>query len=1100
MVKPVDKQYSHKELEERILKYWKEKKCRELSNQKRKGFPKFYFVDGPPYTSGYVHPGTAWNKTVKDAKLRFMRMRGYDVFDRAGYDTHGLPIEKKVEKLLGIKRKSEIEERGIADFVLKCKEFAEKYIEIMSQEFERLGTWLDYKDPYITFKDDYIEAVWWTFKKMWENGLIELREGIVTWCPVCETSLANAEVEYKDKEDPSIYVKFPVKGKKEEYIIIWTTTPWTLPADLAVSVHPEVEYARAKVRKGEKEEIWILAKGLVEDVASRAGYKVIEILESFPGKELEGLEYVHPLLEEVPYHKKGPKNAYKVILGEHVEVERTGCVHTAPGHGEEDFEVCKRYGIPAFCPINDRGVFTEEGGKYKGIFVFDANEVIIEDLKKKGLLLVEEKVVHRYGHCWRCKTPIIYRATKQWFANVTKIREKMLKALEETEWTPKWAKDPRMKNWLENVRDWCLSRQRYWGTPIPVWTCEKGHFLVIGSLEELKELGAEIPEDLNLHRPWVDAIKLKCPICGKEMRRVSDVLDVWLDSAVASWAEIGFPKEKEAFEKLWPADWITEAHDQIRGWFYSQLAASVAVFGEAPYRRVLMHGWALDEEGRPMSKSLGNYISPMELIEKYGADSLRLYLLYNALWDDKKFSLDTLEDVHRQVKILWNVYSFCCLYMSLDKFDPERVKEAKLKLEDKWILSRLDWLISEVTRALEEDRFHEGVRALLNFIVEDVSHWYIRLIRDRVWVEEETPEKEAAYWTLYQVMVNYAKLLNPFAPFLSEEIYQNLCGKFPTVNMEDWPKELGFRDRELEKAMDLAKKVVEVISSLRQGAGIKLRWPLRRAAVSGEGAEILKKVKEIVLEAANLKELEIGLPEWGTPRKVARPKMQEIGPEFKQNAPKVMEYIKEHGEEIAKEISERGEAETPYGRISEKHVEIEEILPENVRREKVEGIEVYLDLKMDEELMREAYVREVIRRVQETRKRAGLNVSDYIVLGLQGDEKLLEAVKSLEDYFKYETRAKEIRYGKEVEGHSEDWEIEGMSLKVSLKRARKSSSSKIFFNSSGSLATLTPLRGRRSEKILHRKKGSFLSSRSQRKYSPERSVGKITTGCPPFMA
>ncbi|MCD6156992.1 MAG: isoleucine--tRNA ligase [Euryarchaeota archaeon] len=1043
VVHPVDKRYNPKELEHRIMKFWEENKAYERTKEILRDKPVYFFVDGPPYTSGYIHPGTSWNKVLKDLKLRYLRMRGYNVFDKPGYDTHGLPIEVKVESTLGIKRKAEIYELGVDKFVEKCREFAKKHLEIMTEEFKRIGIWMDWNNPYITFTDDYIESEWWSFKQLWERGLIEKKEYTVTWCPRCETSLANAELEYKDKEDPSIYVKFPVKGKNNEFIVIWTTTPWTLPANLAVAVHPELEYARVKVRKDKSEEIWILAKELVEDVALRAGYEVVEILETFKGSDLEGLEYVHPLLEEVPYHKSGPKGAYRIILGEHVTAERTGCVHTAPGHGEEDFEVGQRYRLPAFCPVDERGVFTDAAGKYSGMLIWEANKHIIEDLKRKGLLLHEEKIVHSYAHCWRCKTPIIYRTTTQWFYRVTKIKDKLVEALMDTEWTPKWAKNPRMLNWLKGIRDWCISRQRFWGTPIPVWECPNGHTVVIGSKKELEQYAGELPQGFNLHKPWVDEVTFKCPICGEEMKRVPDVLDVWFDSAVCSWAEIGYPaNNKEFFEKYWPCEWITEAHDQIRGWFYSQLAVSTGIFGKAPYKRVLMHGWALDEEGRPMSKSLGNFISPVEIAEKYGADSFRMYVLSSAAWEDKRFSIKAIQETQRKLSIIWSVYHFATLYMSLDKFDPDKVdpKTLPLRTEDKWILSRLDTLIEKVTESIEKDMFYIGANELLNFGIEDLSHWYIRLIRDRTWIEENTPDKLAAYWTLYTVLLTYSKLLAPFTPYLAEEIYQNLSGKMPSVAVEEWPKKLGYKDERLERAMEIIKEISEAVSALRQKAKIKLRWPLREMAivVNKEIADLIKPLEEILKDIVNVKSIRYDLPEWGVPRKKLKPIMSAIGRTFRKDSKEVLKIIEEREDEIVSVLETKGSYETPCGPITRDHVEIIEELQEGVEKGEIREGEIYLLTRIDKELLREAYAREIVRRVQETRKRTGYDVSDYIILGLEGDPELMEAARAHSEYISNETRAQEIAFEALNDcDNVTEWTIDEKPLKVYVKRASK---------------------------------------------------------------
>ncbi|MEW6069496.1 MAG: isoleucine--tRNA ligase, partial [Candidatus Thermoplasmatota archaeon] len=763
MVKQVTSKYDFKALEQKIANYWAENNVYEKVKKEREKGKDYYFIDGPPYTSGLVHLGTAWNKIIKDVVIRYLRMNNLNVRDQPGYDMHGLPIEVQVEKALGIKNKKEIESFGVEKFVSKCKDFALEYMGKMTSQFSSLGVWLDWEKPYITITNDYIESAWWTLKKAYEKGLLFQALRVLTWCPRCETALAEAEIEYWDEKDYSIYVKFKLKGR-EGFLLVWTTTPWTLPANLAVAVHPEFNYVEAKF---DNKDILILVEERLDDVMRIGNYEGYEILKRYKGRELEEVAYSHPLAEEVPIHKE---MEHGVILADFVTSENTGLVHIAPGHGEEDFEAGKSYNLEPFSPVLENGVFDKQAGKYSGLNIKDANPIIIEDLKRKNLLLASDWVVHRYGHCWRCSTPIIYRATKQWFLKVTSLKEKMLEELEKVKWYPEWAGLSRFKEWVSGARDWCISRQRYWGIPLPIWFCEKCNNLRI--VTSRKELNIQ-----DLHRPSIDKVILECDKCRSKMHRVNDVVDVWLDSAVCSWAQLNYPKTDEEFNRWWPCEFITEAHDQTRGWFYSQLVASTIAFDQAPYKSVLVHGWALDEKGVAMSKSLGNIIAPEEVIEKYGIDALRFYLLSaSPLWEDLPFSWDSVKNANRMFSILWNVYIFAATYMSLDKFENLELTEIQkyLRDEDKWLLSRLESLKKIADEEFKNYNLHKVCRAIENFVLEDLSRWYVRLVRDRTWVEEKTNDKLAVYKVLYEALVTIAKLLAPIAPFISEEIYLNI--------------------------------------------------------------------------------------------------------------------------------------------------------------------------------------------------------------------------------------------------------------------------------------------------------------------------------------
>ncbi len=1024
--------YSPKDVEREIAEFWEDNKIYE--KVKRKGDNVFFFVDGPPYTTGRIHLGTAWNKVIKDTILRYKRMRGYRVYDTPGWDMHGLPIEVKVEKELGIRNKREIEEYGIDRFVAKCMEYALRNKEMMTEQFKSLGVWMDWENPYMTIKAEYIDSAWWTVKRAYEQGLLERKLRVVNWCPRCETALADAEVEYKDKEDPSIYVKFPVKGERDTYIVIWTTTPWTIPANMAVAVHPKLEYAKFMAVRDGKVEYLIMAKDLGGAVLEKGGYESWEIVEEYMGKDLEGLEYEHPLADEVPIQKKW---SHKVYTADFVTAENTGCVHVAPGHGVEDFELGMKVGLEVFNPVDDRGVYGDEAGKYKGLHVFEANEVIIEDLRRKGLLLAEEKIVHRYGHCWRCKTPIIYRATEQWFLAVSKLRDKMVEEIDKVKWVPEWAGAARFKDWVKNARDWCISRQRYWGIPIPVWICEKcGKWKVVGSIKEVPW-----KNDLDLHRPKIDEVVFECE-CGGKMYRVKDVFDVWFDSGVASWGTLKYPYEmdEERFKELWPADFITEGHDQTRGWFYSQLGASVIAFGRAPYKTVLMHGFTLDEQGRKMSKSLGNVVEPEEVVEKIGVDGFRLYVLSSALWEDLRFSWEEAKNVHRMLNIFWNSVRFAYTYMSLDNYRARDVRDVELGVEDRWILSRLERFNKLAVEAMEDYHLHKVVRAFFDFVVEDFSRWYIQLIRPKVWEEKESPAKLATYTTIMRIVDKVTRIIAPFAPFIAEWIYQHFVKEFregkESVFMEDYPMpDESLIDEELEKMMEVARDIFEAVSNARQRAKRKLRWPLRRVVVES-GDEIVRKAVEvlgdIIRHQCNVKEVVVQ-EEFEKDVRV-KPNYKALGPKLKGRIKDFARYLERLSGDEVKEIVRRRYVEFEGMRVDLGDLIVEYRIPTGYEVAEFPRGKVYVYTVLDEDLKREAFAREIVRRIQEMRKEMDLHVEEYIESVVNVDPK---SVEGWVDYIKHETRSVVLEFGEPKEGYVKEWEIEGMKVKIGVKRISK---------------------------------------------------------------
>ncbi|MBN2109949.1 MAG: isoleucine--tRNA ligase [Methanosarcinaceae archaeon] len=1055
MIEEITNQYDPVKLEKKIHDLWEKTDAYSKVRERRKGGKRFFFVDGPPYTTGHIHLGTAWNKIIKDSILRYRSMNGYDILDRAGWDMHGLPIEVKVEGILGFTSKKDIEKYGVGKFIEKCKEFALSQKDEMTEQFRMLGAWLNWNDPYMTLRDEYIEAAWWTLKQAQEKKLLEQGKRVVNWCPRCETAIADSEVEYEDRTDPSIFVKFRVKGEENTFIVIWTTTPWTIPSNVAVAVHPSFEYSKVKaVAADGKEEILIIASQLVEDVLRKGRYVDYEVLDTMLGEDLTSISYESPLSDLVPEQAAMEHGIY---LADFVTAENTGCVHIAPGHGMDDFEVGKKNGLPIFCPVGPDGRYTEAAGEYAGMHIREANRVVVEDLLERDRLLAEGSITHRYGHCWRCKTPIIYLATEQWFIRIGELREQMLSEIEKVDWYPEWAGSARFRDWIEGARDWCVSRQRYWGIPIPVWKCKNcGRMHVVGTKNELLEMSGKT-EDIELHRPYVDEVLLDCE-CGGSMLRIEDVFDVWFDSAVASWATLRFPQKKEEFDKWWPADFITEGQDQTRGWFYSQLGASMVAFGKAPYRSVLMHGFTLDSESKKMSKSLGNVVAPGDVIEKYGADTLRSFVLSSsAPWDDLKFVSDELGNINRTLNILWNVYRFPLPYMVLDDFDPSKVTlesvKPHMRKEDRWILSRSQSLINDIDGAMDRYTLHRGIRAINEFVLEDLSRWYIQLIRPRTWVEADDPDKIAVYRVLYEVFVTLAKVIAPFMPHLAEEMYQNLVRNVYTdapesVHMNDWPVVDGsLVDRELEVHMDLVRSIVESSSNARQKVGRKLRWPVSRIVIAPsreEAADAVLSLRSVLMDQTNSKDVIVtGIGEsWDELGFEAIPNPATIGPAFKGDAGKVIASIRQADSmELKKALSVAGRYELEIAggtkvTLVPDMVNFQESLPEMTASAEFDAGTVYVDAKLTREIESEGFAREVIRRVQDMRKELDLAVDESIKAHIRiEDQRVLDLVLDLEQYIARETRTKVQVIGLDVDSAgtlSKDWDVEGVAISIGI--------------------------------------------------------------------
>ena len=830
--------------EEEIKQFWKKyripDKVRRQSAGRKK---KYYFMDGPPYATGPINLGTALNKISKDVAIRYKRMKGFHVFDRPGYDTHGVPIENKVENQLGFRSKKDIEAYGVKKFIDECRRYATEFIGVMNDEFNDLGVWMDWSNPYLTLSDEYIESIWWTFKKADEKGLLYLGTYPVHICPRCATAVAYNEIEYAKQTDNSVFVKFRVRGKENTFLVIWTTTPWTLPGNTGVMAHPKFEYVEAQLSNGET---WILAKELVQGLmdSMEAGFSV---KRTFPGKELEGMQYENPLSK----HLKLPKfeNAYRVIMSErYVNLDAgSGLVHTAPGHGKEDFDAGTKAGLPTICPVNLDGTMNATAGKYAGKMARVVDKEIIGDLRNENALVYEHPYTHDYPLCWRCKSPLLMLSVPQWFFRISSIRDKLLQESESTYWVPYWAKD-RMRNWLEQLGDWPISRSRYWGSPLPIWVCSHcSNRTVVESIDELKNLSGA--KKIIVHKPEIDDVKWQCKKCGKgEMRRVPEVLDVWFDSGVSSWAALGGANSR-LFKEFWPADLNLEGTDQFRGWWNSEIITSVICFDKKPFKNIVVHGIVTDVNKRKMSKSDGNDVKPAEVIQKYNRDFLRYYLIRGSDGHDIAFNWNDFEDVSRVFNVFMNTYNYMSLYLGTA---PKKPAHSDLMPEDLWILSRMNSMLMDAEKNYEGLTIYKIPSIVEQFVMEDLSRTYIKLIRDRTGTKTEA----AAAHTLHEIMHALLKVLSPIMPHACEYIYRDLRTEKmeESVHLCDFPSpDKKFIDAELEKQMELAKNILQTSLSLREEQKLRLRWPLNEIIVRTKTGNELKRVLQIIAAASNVK-------------------------------------------------------------------------------------------------------------------------------------------------------------------------------------------------------------------------------------------------------
>ncbi|MCC0648631.1 isoleucine--tRNA ligase [Clostridioides sp. ZZV15-6598] len=1000
---------SVKQAEAQVFDYWKDINILEKTLEKGKDDPSFVFYEGPPTANGNPGVHHVLSRTLKDSVCRYKTMSGYQVKRKAGWDTHGLPVEIQVEKELGLTSKQQIEEYGIAEFNQKCRESVfsfEKQWRIMT---ERTAYEVDLDNPYITLDNNYIESVWWILNKFNKEGYIYEGHKILPYCPRCGTGLASHEVAqgYKEVKTNTVVAKFKKKDA-DEYFLAWTTTPWTLPSNVSLTVNADVDYL--KVKKGD--EVYYVSKPLANKVLGED----YEVLEEMKGKDLEGLEY-----EQLMPFVEVDKKAFFITVGDYVTTEDgTGIVHTAPAFGEDDYNTGKRYDLPVVQPVDETGKFTTT--PWEGRFVMeDGLDVeIIKWLASENKLYSKEKVVHNYPHCWRCQTPLVYYAKPSWYIEMTKLKDKLIENNNGVKWFPSFVGEKRFGNWLENLNDWAISRTRYWGTPLPIWRCECGHTDSVGSRAELAEKAIEDvnPETVELHRPYVDDIHLKCEKCGKPMTRVTEVIDCWFDSGAMPFAQHHYPFEnKENFDELFPADYISEGIDQTRGWFYSLLAVSTFVLGKAPYKNVLVPDLVLDKEGKKMSKSRGNTVNPIQLFDQYGADALRWYLLYvSPPWTPTKFDMDGLKEIQSKfIGTMKNVYNFFTLYANTDDINPtEFFVEYKDRPElDRWILSKFNNLMKDVEENLAIFELNKTLRMIQDFINDDLSNWYIRRSRRRFWATELTEDKKAVYNTTYELLHGLCRAIAPFAPYMSEEIYRNLTGEV-SVHLAEYPKfNENLVDTKLEEKMDLAKNLVTLGRASREVERIKVRQPLQKVLVDGKFEDTISDVVDLIKEELNVKEVVFAKDLDEYMNFSLKPNFKEAGPILgakmnlfvgalnKLNAHETANKL-ENGETLTVDLN--GEA----FEFNKDLVLIGITAKEGFNVSVENNLFVILDTKLTDELVNEGYAREFISKVQQLRKSSNFEVLDNIVIDYCGDDEIAKAVEHFEEYIKSETLALEI--------------------------------------------------------------------------------------------
>ena len=1050
MYEKVSNNMNFVEREQKTLDFWKENKIFEQSIEEKEGCPVYTFYDGPPTANGKPHIGHVLTRVIKDMIPRYQTMKGHKIIRKAGWDTHGLPVELEVEKLLGIDGKEQIEEYGLDPFITKCKESVWKYKGMWEEFSGKVGFWADMDDPYVTYHNDFIESEWWALKKIWDKDLLYKGFKIVPYCPRCGTPLSSHEVAqgYKAVKERSAIVRFKVVGE-DAYFLAWTTTPWTLPSNVALCVNPNETYCKVKAADGYT---FYMAQALLDTVLGRLadkenGTPAYEVLETYVGSDLENKEYepLYACAKEVAdkQHKKG----FFITCDTYVTMtDGTGIVHIAPAFGEDDANVGRNYDLPFVQFVDGKGNLTEET-PFAGMFVKDADPKVLVDLDSKGLLFDAPKFEHDYPFCWRCDTPLIYYARDTWFIKMTAVRDDLVANNNKVNWIPESIGKGRFGDWLKNVQDWGLSRNRYWGTPLNIWECECGKRHAIGSIAELKEMSDNCPDDIELHRPYIDAVTIKCPDCGKEMHRVPEVIDCWFDSGSMPFAQWHYPFENEdIFKENFPADFISEAVDQTRGWFYSLMAISTLIFNEAPYKNVIVLGHVQDKDGQKMSKSKGNAVDPMDALNKYGADAIRWYFYTNsAPWLPNRFHEDAVTEGQRKfMGTLWNTYAFYVLYANIDNFDPTQysLEYDKLAVMDKWLLSKLNTAVKTVDENLGNYRIPEAARALSEF-VDDMSNWYVRRSRERFWAKGMEQDKINAYMTLYTALVTICKASAPMIPFMTEDIYQNLVRSVDknapqSIHLCDFPVvDEKMIDTELENDMDEVLKIVVLGRAARNSANIKNRQPIGNMYVKANKA-LSEFYKEIIEDELNVKAVTFKDDVSEFSDYVFKPQLKTVGPKYGKHLNAIREYLSNvNGREAMNTLKTEGalkfEADGTEVSLAEEDLLIETAKSDDYVTEADAVVTVVLDIQLTEELLEEGFVREIISKVQTMRKEAGFEVMDKITIYVANNDKVTEIMKRNEETIFHDVLATAVQYG-EVKGYTKNWNINGEKVDLGVEK------------------------------------------------------------------
>ena len=1049
MYKKVSTDMNFVDREKETEKFWEDNHIFEKSMEDREGCPQYMFYDGPPTANGKPHIGHVLTRVIKDMIPRYRTMKGYEVPRKAGWDTHGLPVELEVEKALGLDGKDQIEKYGVEPFIKKCKESVWKYKGMWEDFSNTVGFWADMDDPYVTYHNTFIEAEWWALKKIWDKGLLYKGFKIVPYCPRCGTPLSAQEVAqgYKDVKERSAIVRFKVKDE-DAYILAWTTTPWTLPSNIALCVNPEEDYAKVKAADGYT---YYMAVALLDTVLGKLGdeengVKAYEVLETYKGQDLEYKEY-EPLYQcAYDCAAKQNKKAFYVTCDTYVTLtDGTGVVHIAPAFGEDDAKVGRKYDMPFVQLVDEKG----EMGKttpFAGLFVKKADPEVLKDLDGRGLLFDAPKFEHSYPHCWRCDTPLIYYARESWFIKMTAVKDDLIANNNTINWIPESIGKGRFGDWLENVQDWGISRNRYWGTPLNIWECECGCQHSIGSIEELKSMSDNCPDEIELHRPYIDNVTIKCPKCGKEMHRVPEVIDCWFDSGSMPFAQYHYPFEnQELFEKHFPADFISEAVDQTRGWFYSLLAISTLIFNKAPYKNVIVLGHVQDENGQKMSKSKGNAVDPFDALEKYGADAIRWYFYINsAPWLPNRFHGKAVTEGQRKfMGTLWNTYAFFVLYANIDEFDATKytLEYEKLSVMDKWLLSKLNSAIKAVDEDLANYKIPEAAKALQSF-VDYMSNWYVRRSRERFWAKGMEQDKINAYMTLYTALVTVAKAAAPMIPFMTEDIYQNLVRSIDadapeSIHLCDYPEvNEAWIDKDLEANMEELLEIVVLGRACRNTANIKNRQPIGTMYVKAEKA-MDKFYTDIIADELNVKEVKFADDVESFISYSFKPQLRTVGPKYGKLLNGIRTALSEiDGTAAMKELRDNGvlvlDIDGNSVELAEEDLLIETAQSEGYVTETDGETSVVLDTNLTPELIQEGFVREIISKVQTMRKEAGFEVMDKIIVYAKDNDKIMDIMKANQDEIKREVLAENIILG-EAEGYTKEWNInkEAVTLGVS---------------------------------------------------------------------